>query len=366
MDKKWITAIVLAIVVLAAAVAVVAITGDKSGNGDDGDGTITVTDGIGRTVTLPEDIETVSSCSNVVASILCGIGASDNIVAVSVDEGAYTDFDFVIGLVDDDYPQAIIDGLADGSIKNLGGMYNMSSESALSVTSDLKIFTEYGYDPDTGAALDKLGVPYIVLKNEDSIETVYSNIALLGKVMDREDAASELVSQMKDIVNKIKTWCASVSSGNKVSAATFMGTSYACGDLYIKGAILKDIGAVNPFSDLGKYAQVSSEAIADKDPDVLIYTNVSMGSGNDSSTFLDEFLNDPVLGSTTAAENNNVYVVDGEKTDRATCTNSHQMLNAYALWAMCIYSDYLPFEMPNIITDDVFEDLIDQFWETIN
>lgn len=370
MDSKKMIAIVAVIIIVIAAAAAVALTRDNGGNGGDStDEMITVTDGLGRTVTL-SNIETVSSCSNVVASILCGIGASSSIVAVSVDDGAYDDFSSVIGLVDDDYPQAIIDGLADGSIKSLGGMYNMSAESAMSVTSDLKIFTEYGYDPDTGAALDKVGIPYLVLKNESSINTVYDNITLLGKVMNKEAEAAELVSDMKAVVQKIVDWCQSVVDdelgGEKVDASIIIGSNYACGDQYIKGTILTDIGANNPFAHLGKYAQVSSEGFAQANPDVMIYTSVAMGSDVDPSTFLEEFKNDPVLGMIDAAKNDNVYVINGDKTDSATSTNSHSMLNAYALMAMCIYSDYLPFDVPNVFTDDVFENLLDQFWEVVN
>lgn len=105
MDSKKMIAIVAVIIIVIAAAAAVALTRDNGGNGGDStDEMITVTDGLGRTVTL-SNIETVSSCSNVVASILCGIGASSSIVAVSVDDGAYEDFSSVIGLVDDDYPQ---------------------------------------------------------------------------------------------------------------------------------------------------------------------------------------------------------------------------------------------------------------------
>lgn len=366
MDKK-IVAILAVVIVVVAAVAAGISMNNSGGNDDKREETIT--DGIGRTVTI-NSVDKITSASATVTAMLCGLGLSSHIVGVTTDNGVYAEDAKIIGITDDDFPKAIVDGLADGSIKGIGNMYNISAEAVLGPNADIIVFGEYGYSPNTGAELDKIGATYIVLKNEDSLETALNNIILLGKVFGKQTAAEKMVDEMNNVIDKIDAWCKNIVdtklNGTKRNVALMMTASYAIGPEYIAGTVLERLHVVNVFSELGKYGVVSKEAIAEKNPAAIIYTTLGMGDGvTDASEYIKSLASDPVLGSVDACKNQRVYAVEGGAKNAMSYVDQG-FVTAYAMCAMFIYSDYLGFEIPNVLDSSNYSKYVFQFWNMIN
>ncbi len=369
MERNRIAVIIVAIViVVAAAVAIVSL--DK-GNNDDGndDQSITITDGIGRTVTIGTT-DRITSASTTVTAMLCGIGLSSQIVGVTTDAGVYDEDASIIGMTDDDFPKAIVDGLADGSITGLGNMYNISAESLVKVETDIIVFGEYGYNENTGKQLDSYGVTYIVLKNEDTLETALNNIILLGKVFDKEAEAERMVDEMNNVIDTIDEWCESIVEtklgGVEKNVAVMMTSTYATGPEYIAGSMLDRVHASNVFMEVGMYAPVSKEAIAEKNPEVIIYTTLGMGDGiTDINAYVESIRNDPILGGVDASKTNHIYAVSGSAINAMSYV-TQGFVTAYAMYAMFIYSEYLDFDLPNVLDSDNYSEYVFQFWNMIN
>ncbi|MCL2032009.1 MAG: ABC transporter substrate-binding protein [Methanomassiliicoccaceae archaeon] len=368
MERIKIMAIIAVVAIIVAGAAIFIIGADNSENSD---GSVTVTDYLGREVTI-DSTERIISTSVVPTAILCGLGVSSNIVGVSSDAGVYAEDPYVIGLTNDDFPKAITDGMNSGRITPLGGMYRMSAETIATVESDIVVCDSYGINQEIMDALDVLGIKYIVASSASSLEEIYDNIQLLGKAFGKEQAAERMISEMKSVIKKICDWCESIVDnelkGQKYNVALMMTGTYAIGPNYTGGDTLEALSVYNAFESIERYAAVSKESIASVNPDVIIYQNLEMGtvtSPADVAVYVNSIYTDPVLGNISAAENERIFATAGGAKN-STSYYSQGIVRAYAIYAMFIYKDFMTFDVPDVLDSDNYAQYTQQFWEMIN
>jgi len=369
MKTTWIVAIiaVVAIVIAGGAVVVTNSDNDKT-NG----GSVTVVDFLGREVTITST-DRIVSVSSTGTAILCGLGVGSNIVGVSSDSSTYEVDPYAIGQTQDDFPKIINDGLKSGKIKSLGGTYNISAEAIASVQADLVVgdTLNIGASKETQDALDALGVNYMVVASSNTrVDGIYEKIELLGKAVGKESAAERIISEMESTIKKICDWCGQVveneRNGEKYNVALMMTATIAIGWNYPGGSVMDGLCVNNVFESVGTYATVSKESIANANPDVLIYQTLGMGDGvTDPVSFVNSLYSDPIIGATKAANSGLIFTtIDGAKT---TCGLANQdFVNAYAIYAMFIYKDYLTFDIPDVFDTENYASYTSQFWEMIN
>ena len=356
--------VVMAIVVAGAATTVAGCSDSK-----DNRGSFTVTDYLGREVTITS-AERIISTSIIPTAILCGLGVSSNIVGVSNDEGIYSEDPFVVGLTQDDFPQAVIDGIKSGKIADLGGMYHMSAETMASVESDIVISETYGSNQEIRNALDALGLTYAVIGGTNRLEGVFDGIRLIAKAVRKESTAERMISEMKSTIKKISDWCESIVdnelNGRKYNVALMMTATYAIGSDFLGGNVLEGIHVNNVFASVGRYAPVSKESIASADPDVIIYQNLGMGDGvTDSAEYVRSLYKDPVFEKINAARNGLIFATSGGARTAAAQANQG-LVRAYAMYAMFVYKDHLTFEIPDVFDSGSYAEYTAKFWEMIN
>jgi len=365
MDRIKIFAIVAVIALLAAgAAAVVAMT-----NGGEDKEEHTVTDALGRDVTITS-VDRITSVSACPTAILCGLGVSSDLVAVSSDSGILNEDPRIIGLTDDDFPVSVADGIADGTITALGPMWGMSAETIVSVETDLVVFGGYGYNQATLDALDSLGVTYIVTYNESSIDDIYNNITLIGEAVGRSQEAEALVSEMQYVIGKITDWCESIveneRGGEKYDVALMLSSTYAVGGDYLSGRMLESLCASNVYQDVGMYAEVTMESMAQEDPDTIVFLSIGMGDGlDDPDAYIESMYTDPVLGGIRASQEQRISGATGAAKNVMTYADQG-IVGAYAMCAMFIYADYLDFEVPTVLGTDDYYGYLSMFWEVVN
>ena len=368
LEKIKIVAVIAAVALVSVGIAVI-VTNNGGGKSSSG-GTVTVTDYLGREVTIASS-ERIVSAGSTPTAILCGLGLSSSIVAASSDMTAYSVDPYVFGLTQDDFPQVITDGFESGKIKALGQGYQMSAETMVSEECDLLITDNYGKNQSTWDALDALGVTYIVIPSSNTVvEGIYDKIELIGKAVGRESEAERIVSEMKSAISKISDWSGSIVSnelnGQKYNVALMMTATIAIGWNYPQGSVLDALHVNNVFSSVGTYATVSKESIASADPDVLIYQTLGMGDGvTDPVGYIASLYSDPIIGNVKAAENGLIFTtIEGAK---AVAGQANQdFVNAYALYGMFIYKDYLTFDIPDVFDSSNYADYTELFWEMIN
>ena len=202
-------------------------TNNHTGNGTESpsdpsqseEGTRTITDSAGRTVTIPETVESIV-CVNVGAlRYTCYMGAQDLVVGVEDYEQEptmsrlynYVNFDQfsslpVIGSNGEHYPEAIIAAAPDVIIMSMAE----------------------GTDADD--LQDKTGIPVVVVPGSDTTldDNAYETIRLMGEVYGMEDRAEELTSYLDSVKADLETRTAHIPDEDRptvyVGGVSYKGT----------------------------------------------------------------------------------------------------------------------------------------------
>src|SRR2546425_11322821 len=140
---------------------------------------LSVTDDRGKTLTLAAAPARIVSFAPSATEIVFALGAGDRIVATD-------DFS--------DFPAEA------KSLPKLGGT-RTSPEKIVALTPDLILAISSGNLP---AQLDSLGQPLFIFDAND-IEGVYGDIVAVGKLLDRERRARELVADMRARIDAVGT-----------------------------------------------------------------------------------------------------------------------------------------------------------------
>jgi iron complex transport system substrate-binding protein len=139
--------------------------------------------------------------------------------------------------------------------------------------------------PQIRNALAKLGIPVLMEKAPATLNDVYAENTLLGRVTDRADAASKLNSSMaksiKDIVSKAK-------KSSKIRIFHELDDTYysATSNTFI-GKVYKSFGVSNiadaaAGADNSGYPQLSAEYLLKSDPQVIFLADAQYGVTADS------------------------------------------------------------------------------------
>ena len=182
------------------------------------EGTRTITDSTGRTVTIPETVESIV-CVNVGAlRYTCYMQAQDLVVGVEDYEQEptmsrlynYVNFDQfsslpVIGSNGEHYPEAIISANPDVIIMS-------AAESK-----------------DADDLQDKTGIPVVVVPGSDTTldDNAYETIRLMGEVYGKEERAEELTNYLDSVKADLETRTADIPDADKptvyVGGVSFKG-----------------------------------------------------------------------------------------------------------------------------------------------
>ena len=209
---RWITFILAAylILVLVGCGGTNNSTNNTSDNTSDPsqteEGTRTITDSTGRTVTIPETVESIV-CVNVGAlRYTCYMQAQDLVVGVEDYEQEptmsrlynYVNFEQfsslpVIGSNGEHYPEAIISANPDVIIMS-------AAESK-----------------DADDLQDKTGIPVVVVPGSDTTldDNAYETIRLMGEVYGKEDRAEELTNYLDSVKADLETRTADIPDADK-------------------------------------------------------------------------------------------------------------------------------------------------------
>lgn len=147
----------------------------------------TVTDGTGRTVTLPAPPRRIVSLVPGVTEMLFAIGADDRLTG-------RTDFC--------DYPPAA------RAKPSVGGTVSPSLEMVVALKPDLVVATSAGNSDETRQQLERLKLP-LYLVDPHGLSDVFRTMLRLGELADRRGRAAEVVADLERRVRAVATRVAS-------------------------------------------------------------------------------------------------------------------------------------------------------------
>jgi iron complex transport system substrate-binding protein len=241
----------------------------------------TMTDELGRTVTLPDHPHRLICLVPSVADDLYALGAGSDVVAVS----EFTKF-----------PK-------DASLKpTIGVQLTPSIERIVSLHPDLVIGSADSNREETVHELEQIGIVVFML-NPHGIEGVLSSIRTLGKAIGRDETATRLVVQLRARLDAIHEHVK-----DKPVIRVFMPIWYDPVITIGKRAFITEMiaaaGGKSITDDIEReWPQISLETIIERAPDALILVRSTRMTVNDVESR-------PGWNSLTAIRNRRIYLVD--------------------------------------------------------
>lgn len=170
-------------------------------------------------------------------------------------------------------------------------------------------------DQTTGAPnelIEKGITPFVCksLAGDATVETVYEDFMLLGKIFGVEEKATEVVDKMKADIKAVQDKLGQVKDEDKVKMMVYDSGE---NDAIVVGSGLPNnlidlAGGNNIFSEQKEaYVQVSWESIVAENPEVIIVTDYMAGSKPEEK--IDFLKNHPALKNVDAIKNDRIYVV---------------------------------------------------------
>lgn len=194
--------------------------------------------------------------------------------------------------------------------------HSISKEAFMATRPDFVSGWEASISADTTGTAQELvseGIAPFMAKSagpDATIDTVYEDFAMLGRIFNVEDNANSVITQMKNRIAQIEKEVRKKSENEKVKVLIYdSGEKDA---MVVGGGLPNNLvtlaGGKNVFGDLNKpYETVSFESIVKKNPDVIIVTDYL--AGKPAKEKIDFLKNNPALKDVTAIKNNNIHVI---------------------------------------------------------
>lgn len=255
--------------------------------------TVSVTDGLGRTVSLTGPAQRVVSLAPSNTEILFAVGAGEQVVGR--DEFS-------------DYPEEAKE------IPSVGGSFGeYNAEAIVSLNPDLVLAAEIN-PPDLVQSLEELGLRVFYLSNPVDLEGMYENLNIVAALTGREDEAAALIESLKGRVAAVDQKVAGVQEKPLVFYeldSTDPNAPYTAGPGTFVDLLIQRAGGENVGSQLdGAWAQISSEELLVQDPDIILLGDALFGVSVDSVKTR------PGWDALTAVQNDRIYPFDDNLVSR--------------------------------------------------
>lgn len=216
---------------------------------------ITVTDMFGREITLAEPAARIVVMQPSDCEILCALGCEDTIVG----RGQYVD-----------YPASILDV----PVVQSGASTNV--EEILALEPQVVLLNSMDQSEEQVKQLEENGVK-VVVSTTSGIESVYTAISLIGKLMGKDAEAEAVIADMQATFDGIRAKASGEAKKVyfEISPPPYL---YTAGSSSYLNELCEICGVENIFSDQeDAWLMVSEEQVIERDPDyIVLITN--MGS----------------------------------------------------------------------------------------
>lgn len=247
---------------------------------------IKVTDGTGAVIELQQPAVKIVSLSPSVTEILFAIDAGDQMVGRE---------DMV------SYPEAAL------AVPSVGSLYgDLPTETILAMQPDLVVAGEI-LTAEQVEALKALGLTVFWQANPTNFEGLYQNIKDLGVLTGNSAKADELVGSLQARVSAVTDKLADVAERPAVFYqldSTDPANPWTSGGGTFIDYIITMAGGENIAADLGAYAQISTEDLITRNPDVILMGDALYGITAESVAAR------PGWNVITAVQESSIFAID--------------------------------------------------------
>lgn len=273
---------------------------------------VTITDGFGREVTIPSNVESV---------VCSGAGCLRYLVYLQAQ-------DLIVGVDSIETRESEVEGrpyaLANPQLKNyplIGEFRGNDDPEKIIAIGPQVILKVDSSDAATAAATadelqEKTGIPVVSFpygstKNEEDQAKMYSSLRLMGKIAGKTERAEEVISYIEATIEDLNNRTADIPTSSEKNVYVG-GISYAGAHGIISTEPSYSpflwIHANNVAAGIGAdHADVSKEKLVEWDPE-YIFVDVGTTQLGDGGA-IDELKTDSALSGLSAVKNGNIYGV---------------------------------------------------------
>ena len=215
---------------------------------------LTVTDDLGRKVTVKVEPMRVISVLPSNTETICALGACSKLIGVDT----FSDF-----------PAQVT------KLPRVGGLYDPNIEAMIALKPDLVVVSKYGKlaEPLTRAGIN------VVAVNPESYDDIFTKTLLLGKILNRQTQAQQVITTVKREVARVEVLTRNVKS-KPLTYFEIDPTPYSIGPNSFMGVLLTKAGARNVIpAALGDFPKVDPELIVKSNPALILGVDLKTVQG---------------------------------------------------------------------------------------
>jgi len=252
---------------------------------------LTLTDDLGREVTIEAVPLRIVSLGPSNTEILFALGLGDRVVGV-------TDFC--------DYPPEALEK------EKIGGPTNLDAEKIVALNPDLVLAIDMNKLDDI-LALEALGLTVFGIESVD-LDDILNDIRTIGQITDKEAEANALTDDMQSRIEAIteETEGLSPEERPRTFHICWHDPIWTCGQGTFIHDLIEKAGGANIFADIEGYQAVDLEAVIARDPEVIIVTAM----GGTAGPVWEWVVTEPRLADVSARKNGRVYYAESNWVER--------------------------------------------------
>ena len=252
---------------------------------------VTVTDMMGRQITLEAPAQRIVALTAADCEILCALGCEDALVG----RGEYCD-----------YPASVLDK------PSVQSGYNTNIEEIIALQPQVVLMGTMAQTTEQVEALAQAGIQ-VVVSDAQNIEGVYTAIRLIGAIMGKEVEAEAMVADMQTAFADIEARSEATGKTVYFEVSPLQWGLWTAG----KGTFMDELAAMcgltNAFADVEGWAEISEEQVIARDPDYIVTITMYYGEG---PTPIEEIKGRAGWDALKAVQNDDILNADSNEISR--------------------------------------------------
>ncbi len=269
---------------------------------------ITVTDMMGREITLDEPATRVVALSAADCEMLYALGAGDTLVG----RGEYCD-----------YPAEVLD------VPSVQSGYDTNIEQIIALEPQVLLMSTMAQTEEQVAALEEAGIKVVVSDAQD-IEGVYTALEMIGTLMGKEKEAEQVITTMQLQFHELSESASGQGKTVYFEVSPLEYGLWTAGKGTFMNEIAEMLGMKNVFDDVEGWAEISEEQVLERDPDYIVTITMYFGEG---PTPEEEIMARPGWENVTAVQNGAILNLQNNELSRPTprLTNGAMLLHNFVV-----------------------------------
>ena len=218
---------------------------------------VTLTDMMGREITLAEPATRIVALTAADCEILCALGCEDALVG----RGEYCD-----------YPASVLEK------PSVQSGYNTNIEEIIALQPQVVLMGTMAQTTEQVEALAQAGIQ-VVVSDAQNIEGVYTAIRLIGAIMGKDAEAEAMVADMQAAFADIAAKSEATGKTVYFEVSPLQWGLWTAGKNTFMDELAAMCGLENAFADVDGWAEISEEQVLARDPDYIVTITMYYGEG---------------------------------------------------------------------------------------